>query len=56
MAYLGLIAYAARAVDAWRRGRERRRTRYLIERLPTSIRKDIGWPDPDRRLDPHGRF
>lgn len=56
MAYLGLIAYAVRAADNWRRRRDRRRTRRVVEGLPASIRKDIGWPDPNHRLDPHARF
>jgi len=52
MAYLGLVAYAARAANAWRTRRENRRTRRIVEGLPASIRKDIGWPDPNMRLDP----
>lgn len=56
MVYTGLIATAVRAADAWRRGRERRRTRHIIEGLPASIRKDIGWPEPDRGPDPVARF
>jgi len=51
MAYLGLIAYTIRLADDWRRRRERRRTRFIIEGLPASIRKDIGWPDPNPGAD-----
>jgi hypothetical protein len=56
MAYVGLIAYAVRVADNWRRGRDRRRTRRIIEGLPASIRKDIGWPDPNPGFGPHARF
>ena len=48
MAYVGLIAYGARIIGDWRSRRIRRRTRRIIEGLPTGIRKDIGWPDPQR--------
>ena len=51
MAYLGLIAYTVHAAHAWRVRRERSRTRRIIEGLPASIRKDIGWPDPNAGLD-----
>jgi hypothetical protein len=44
MAYLSAIfAAAAGAVRAWRRRRERIRTRRIVEALPAGIRKDIGW-------------
>lgn len=56
MAYLGLIAYTARIAGNWRRRRDRRRTRLIIEGLPASIRKDIGWPDPNHGFDPNARF
>jgi hypothetical protein len=44
MAYLSAVfAAAGTAVRAWRRRRERLRTRRIVEALPASIRKDIGW-------------
>jgi hypothetical protein len=55
MAYLGLFAYGARLARAWWRRRAARRTRMIIEDLPASIRKDIGWPNGypgDRDFDP----
>lgn len=56
MAYLGLVAYAVRAAHNWRIRRENRRTRRIVEGLPASIRKDIGWPDPEMRIDTNFRF
>src|SRR5690606_22880616 len=54
-AYLGLFAYGARLARAWWRRRAARRTRMIIEDLPASIRKDIGWPNEypgNRDFDP----
>ncbi len=49
MAYLSLAALAARSMRTWRTRRENRRTRRIIESLPASIRKDIGWQEPEIR-------
>jgi hypothetical protein len=47
MAYVSAILVAVeQGFRAWRRRRERIRTRRIIEGLPTSIRKDIGWAAP----------
>lgn len=51
MAYFSLAAFAARSVRVWRTRREQRRTRRILERLPASIRRDIGWQEPEIR--PH---
>lgn len=47
MAYVSAILVTVeRAMRAWRRSRERNRTRRIVENLPRSIRKDIGWATP----------
>ena len=56
MAYPGLIAYTVRAAHNWRVRRENRRTRRIVEGLPASIRKDIGWPDPNPGFDGRMHF
>jgi hypothetical protein len=47
MAYVSAILVAVeQGIRAWRRRRDRIRTRRIVEALPTSIRKDIGWATP----------
>lgn len=47
MAYVtAILVTVEQGIRAWRRRRERARTRRIIEALPSSIRKDIGWATP----------
>ncbi len=44
MTYASIIVVAVEnALQAWRRRRERIRTRRIVESLPRRIRRDIGW-------------
>jgi len=45
------ILMVENAITRWRNHRSAARTRRIVQGLPGSIRKDIGWPDttlPDR--------
>jgi hypothetical protein len=47
MAYVtAILVTVEQGIRAWRRRRERIRTRRIVEALPASIRKDIGWATP----------